>query len=96
MFRNRNLLKKNKEYREKLSEIQKSFKWKDFLLLIRFFCYEKCGYFSANIYLLKVNRTNTRKRGEIYAKLIIMSWNEVNDVVLVSLLLTLNIFHTFY
>ena len=38
---------------------------------------------------------NTRKKCEIYSKLPINNKN-VNDVVLVFLLLTLNIFHTFF
>ena len=41
------------------------------------------------IYLLKVNNRNTRTRCEICSKLIIVN-------VLVSLLLTLNIFHTLF
>ena len=43
----------------------------------------------AVIYLLKVNNRNTRTRCEIFSKL------TINGVILVSLLLTLNIFHTF-
>ena len=41
------------------------------------------------IYLLKVNNRKTRIRCEIYSKLTV-------GVVLISLLLTLNIFHTFF
>ena len=40
-------------------------------------------YYPANIYLLKVHNRNTRKRCEIYSNLAI-------------LLLTFNIFHTFF
>ena len=44
--------------------------------------------FSVNKYMLKVNNKNTRKRCEIYSKLVI-------DIFLVYLLLTLNRFPTF-
>ena len=47
--------------------------------------------FSAGIYLLKVNNRNTRTRCEICSKLTIHQ-NDDNGVILVSLLLTLNIF----
>ena len=47
------------------------------------------SHFPANIYLFKVNNRKARKRCEICPKLT----NDVNDVVLVFLLLTLNIFH---
>ena len=50
----------------------------------------------ANIYLFKFNNRNTRKRGEIFSKLTIKKPEDVNDVVLVFLLLTLKIFHTFF
>ena len=46
-------------------------------------------------YLYKVNDRSTGKRCEICSKLTIKHQNEVNDVVLVFLLLTLNTFHTF-
>ena len=49
----------------------------------------------ANIYLFKVNNRNTRKMYEIFSELTIKQQNDVNEVVLVFLLLTLNIFHTF-
>ena len=45
---------------------------------------------SANISLFKFNNRNTRKRFEIYSKL-----HDVIDIVLVSVLLTLNIFYNF-
>ena len=45
------------------------------------------NHFLANSYLFKVNYRNTRKSCEIC---------DVSDVVLVFLLLTLNIFHTFF
>ena len=45
-----------------------------------------------DIYKFKANSTNTRKRCEICSKLTI----KANGVVLVSLLLTLNIFHTLF
>ena len=50
----------------------------------------------ANIYLFKVNISNTRKRCEIRSKLTKKHQNGVTDVVLVFLLLALNIFHTFF
>ena len=50
----------------------------------------------ANIYLLKVNNRNSRKRREICSKLTIKTPERRHDVVLVFLLLTLNIFHTFF
>ena len=51
----------------------------------------------ANIFLFKVNNRNTRKRCEICSKLTIKTpeRRDVTGVVLVFLLLTLNIFHTF-
>ena len=56
----------------------------------------KDRYFLANIYLFKVNRRNTRKRGEISSKLIIKNQSDVIGVVLMFLLLMLNIFHIFF
>ena len=47
--------------------------------------------FPADYYLFKVNNRNTTRRCEIYSKL---TTKMTIDVVLVSLLLTLNIFHT--
>ena len=44
---------------------------------------------SAGIYLVKVNNKNTRMKHQIHQ-------NDSNDVVLVSLTLTLNIFHTLF
>ena len=52
-----------------------------------------CGLFPAKKYVLKFNNKNTRKICEIYSKLTKMHQNDVNDVVLVSLLLTLNMFY---
>ena len=51
-----------------------------------------------NIYLFKDNNGNTRKRCEICSKLIIKAYEQRHwrDVVLLSLLLTLNIYHTFF
>ena len=52
----------------------------------------------ANIYMFKVSNRNTGKNWEICSKLTIKipeRQNDVNDVVLVFLLLTLNIFHFF-
>ena len=46
--------------------------------------------YPTNIYLFKVNNRNTKKSCEICSKLIIKT------VVLVSFLLTFNIFHTFF
>ena len=48
---------------------------------------EQVWLYPASIYLFKVNYINTRKRCEIF---------DVSDVVLVFLLLTLKIFHTFF
>ena len=45
----------------------------------------------ANIYLFKVNNRNTRKRCEMCSKLKTKTLEDVNDVVLVFQLLTLNI-----
>ena len=53
------------------------------------------GFISAGIYLLKVNNKNTRTRFEICSKLIIKI-NDTNGAILVSLLLTLNIFYTYF
>ena len=54
---------------------------------------------TANIYLFKVNNGNTKKSCEICCKLTIKtSWkhqNDVIEVVLFFLLLTLNRFHNF-
>ena len=52
-------------------------------------------HFLANIYSFKFNNRSIRKRCEICSKLTIKHQNNVNDAVLVFLLLTLNIFHTF-
>ena len=53
--------------------------------------------FPGNIYLFKVNNRNTKKRCEICSKLTIKKHqNDVNDVVPVFLLLTWNIFHTYF
>ena len=50
------------------------------------------SWYPVGIYLLKVNNRDTRKRCEICSKLTI----KPIGVVLVSLLLTLNIFHTLF
>ena len=51
---------------------------------------------AANIYLFKVNNRNIRKNCEVCSKLAIQKHqNDAIDFVLVFLLLTLNIFHTF-
>ena len=55
-----------------------------------FSVYKLIGWDSANIYLFKVNSRNTRKGCEIYPK------STIKKVVLVSLLLTLIILHTFF
>ena len=52
--------------------------------------------YPVSIYLLKVNNRNTTKGCETYSKLTQKRQNDVNDIVLVFLLLTLNIFHTFF
>ena len=52
--------------------------------------------YPANIYLFKVNNRNDKKRCEIYSKFKLKIENDVINVVLVSLLLTLNIIHTFF
>ena len=48
--------------------------------------------FPAGIYLFKVNNENTRANSEICSKLTKRDQNNVNKVILVSLLLTSNIF----
>ena len=48
------------------------------------------------VFLLKVNKRNTRTRCQICSKLTIKTPEQVNVVVLVSLLLTLIIFHTLF
>ena len=50
----------------------------------------------ADIYLWEVNIRNTRVRCEICSKLTIKHQNDVIYVALVFLLITLNIFHTFF
>ena len=50
----------------------------------------------ANISLVKVNIRNNKKSCEICSKLTLKHQNNVTDVVLVFLLLTLKIFHTFF
>ena len=51
----------------------------------------------ANIYLFKVNRRNWRKRCELSSKLTVNTpERHVIDVVGMSSLITLNIFHTFF
>ena len=50
----------------------------------------------ANIYLFKVNNKSTRKRCEIFSKLTIKTPEWRQRLVLVFLLLTLKIFHTFF
>ena len=52
--------------------------------------------FPANIYLFKVNNRSVRQRCEICFTLTIKTPEHVSDVVLVFLLLTLNIFHTYF
>ena len=52
------------------------------------------SYYPADIYLLKVNNRSTRTRCKICSKL--THQNGVNSVVLMSLLLTLNIFYTMF
>ena len=54
------------------------------------------GPIPVGIYLLKVNNGNTRTRCEICSHLTIRHQNDANSVLLVSLLLTLNIFHTLF
>ena len=50
----------------------------------------------ANIYLFKVNHMNTRERFEICSKLTIKYQDKVIEAIFVFLLLTVNIFHTFF
>ena len=50
----------------------------------------------ANIHLFQVNNRNTKKRCEICSQLTIKYQNDVIDVVLVFLYLTLNIFLTLF
>ena len=56
----------------------------------------KARCFPAKIYLLKDSNKNTRKRCEICSKLTVKTLEQLIDVILVFLLLTLNIFHTFF
>ena len=49
----------------------------------------------ANIYLVKVNNRNTTERCEMCSKITIKTLDRFNDVVLVSLLLTVNIISSF-
>ena len=60
----------------------------------------KSGSITANrpsdIYLLKVNNRNTRTSCEICSKVTIKTPNDASSIVLVSFLLTLNIFHTLF
>ena len=51
---------------------------------------------SANIYSFKVSNRKTRKRCEITSKLTIKTPEHFIDVVQVFLLITLDIFHTFF
>ena len=52
--------------------------------------------FPASIYLFKVNNRNTRKRCEMCSKLTRKTLEYVSDIVVMFLLLTLYIFHTFF
>ena len=53
--------------------------------------------YRAGVYLFKVNSGNTRRKCEICSKLTIINHqNDVNDVILLSLLLTLNKFDTLF
>ena len=52
--------------------------------------------FPGNIYLFKVSKRNAKKRWEMCCKLTIKTPENFNDDFLVSLRLTLNIFHTFF
>ena len=65
-------------------------------ILINILFFGRCP---ASIHLLRVNNSNTGTRCEICSKLTIKIpkiSNNKDGVVLVSLLLTLNIFHTFF
>ena len=64
-----------------------------FCIMMGTLCFE-VTQFAANKYMFKVNNRNTKKWCEICSKLTIKT-PDVNDIVLVSLILTLNIFHTF-
>ena len=50
----------------------------------------------AGTYLFRVNNGNTKTMCEICSKLTIKTPNDVSDVVLVSLMLSLNSFHAFF
>ena len=68
-----------------------------FLFLILDICLPP-GFIDYNpeiIYLFKVNNRNTRKKCEICSNLQQRHQNDVMKDILVSLLLTLNILHTF-
>ena len=82
------------------------------IALLTFKCYQTCSkmernihavsgnlflsIFPAGIYLLKVNNRKTRKRCDLCSKLTIKTPEDAIGIVLVSLLLTLNIFHTLF
>ena len=53
-------------------------------------------YFLVGNCMFEVNNRNIRTRCEMYSKLTIKHQNGANGVVLVSFLLTLNIFHTLF
>ena len=66
------------------------------LIIINFYFNRLCNNlwkteYLTNIYLFKINNRSTRKKRDYMFKDTV----EVNDIVLVSLLLTLNIFQTF-
>ena len=56
----------------------------------------KSGSFPANIYFFKVNDRSTRKRCSEMFKVNNKHQNDVNDVALMFLILTLNRFDTFF
>ena len=60
--------------------------------------FENCSFWSIPVdnNMFKVNNTNTRKRCEICSQLTIKDTRMTPDIVLFSLLLTLNIFHTLF
>ena len=66
------------------------------ILKLRGITKDEVGEILVNIYLFKVKNRNSRKGSEICSKLPTKHPKDVNDIVLESLLLTLNKFYTFF
>ena len=86
-------------YDEKLACSWTPFEWpgqRIFQILLQFRCLKTSWKFLSSIYLFKVNNRNTREMCQICSKLTIKKPDDVNDLVLMSLLLPLNIFHIIF